>query len=48
MRPGDEFTDVETDALIGYCRGDVDATAEVCRRVWGEAELPDPRTLDRL
>jgi len=47
MRPGDEFTDVETDALIGYCRGDVDATAEVCRRVWGEAELPDPRTLNQ-
>jgi DNA polymerase I len=47
MRPGDEYTDVEKRAMIGYCRGDVDATAEVCRRVWDEAGLSDPRTLNQ-
>ena len=31
MRPGDEYTEAEKHALMCvYCRGDVDATAEVC------------------
>jgi DNA polymerase I len=47
MRPGDEFTDAEIQALIVYCRGDVDATAEACRRSWDEAGLSDPRTLNQ-
>jgi DNA polymerase I len=47
MRPGDEFTDTEQQALTGYCRGDVDATAEACRRVWDDAGLSDPRTLNQ-
>jgi hypothetical protein len=47
MRIEDGFADVEQHALIGYCRGDVDATAEVLRRIWGEAGLSDPRTLDQ-
>jgi DNA polymerase-1 len=47
MRPGDEYTDVEQRALIGYCRGDVDATAEAARRVWDDAGLSDPRTLNQ-
>src|SRR5271165_902807 len=42
MRPGDEFTDAEMQALMSvYCRGDVDATAEAARRVWVEAGLSD-------
>jgi hypothetical protein len=47
MRPGDEFNNAEIHGLIGYCRGDVDATAEVARRSWGEAGLSDPRTLNQ-
>ena len=48
MRPGNEFTAAEMHALMSvYCRGDVDATAEACRRVWDEAELSDPRTLNQ-
>jgi DNA polymerase I len=47
MRPGDEYTDIEKQALIGYCRDDVTATAEVCHRVWSEAELSDQRTLNQ-
>jgi DNA polymerase I len=47
MRPGDEFTDAEIQALISYCRGDVDATAEACRRLWDEAGLSDLRTLNQ-
>ena len=47
MRPGDEFTDTEQQALTGYYRGDVDATAEACRRVWDDAGLSDPRTLNQ-
>jgi len=48
MRPGDEFTDAEMQALMSvYCRGDVDATAEAARRVWVEAGLSDPRTLNQ-
>jgi DNA polymerase-1 len=47
MRPGDEYTEVEKHALIAYCQGDVDATAEVARRVWDEAGLSDPRTLNQ-
>jgi DNA polymerase I len=47
MRPGDDFTDAEKQGLLLYCRGDVDATAEACRRVWDEAELSDPRTLNQ-
>jgi hypothetical protein len=33
--------------MLGYCRGDVDATAEVTRRLWDEAGLSDPRTLNQ-
>jgi hypothetical protein len=45
MRPGDYFTDEEKRGMIGYCHGDVDATAEVMRRLWDEAGLSDSRTL---
>jgi DNA polymerase I len=47
MRPGDYFTDAEIQGMVDYCRGDVDATAEVLRRVWDEAGLSDPRTLNQ-
>ena len=47
MRPGDEYTEAEKHALIAYCRGDVDATAEVFRRVWEDAALSDQRTLNQ-
>jgi hypothetical protein len=33
--------------MLGYCRGDVDATAEVTRCLWDEARLSDPRTLNQ-
>jgi hypothetical protein len=47
MRPGTEFSNSERVGLLSYCSGDVDATAEVCRRMWLEAELSDPRTLNQ-
>ncbi len=48
MRPGDDFTDAEMHALMRvYCRGDVDATAEIARRGWDEMGLSDPRTLNQ-
>jgi hypothetical protein len=33
--------------MIEYCRGDVDATAEVTRRISEEGELSDPLTLEQ-
>jgi hypothetical protein len=47
MRPGSNFLPAEQQGLIGYCRGDVGATAEVARRLWSEAGLSDPRTLNQ-
>jgi hypothetical protein len=47
MRIEDDFTDAERRGLIEYCRGDTDAAVEVLRRIWGEAGLSDPRTLDQ-
>jgi hypothetical protein len=47
MRPGDNFSNPERVGLLSYCSGDVDATAEVARRLWGEAGLSDPRTLNQ-
>jgi hypothetical protein len=47
MRPGNEFSNSERSGLIGYCRGDVDATAEVARRMWDEAGPSDPKTLNQ-
>ena len=47
MRSGDGYTETEKRAMVAYCRGDVDATAEVARRLWGEAGLSDPRTLNQ-
>jgi hypothetical protein len=45
MRPGDYFSPAEQIGMIGYCHGDVDATAEVARRMWAEAGLSDSLTL---
>jgi DNA polymerase I len=47
VRPGDEYSDDEKRALMNYCRGDVDATAEVVRRVWEDAGLSDRTTLNQ-
>jgi DNA polymerase I-like protein with 3'-5' exonuclease and polymerase domains len=47
LRPSDDFSTVERQALIDYCRGDVDATAAIFLRVWDEAELSSPRTLSQ-
>ena len=48
MRPGDDFIDAEMHALMRvYCRGDVDATAEIARRGWDEMGLLIPRTLNQ-
>ena len=47
LRPSDEYSDVEKRALVEYCSGDVVATAEVFRRVWEDAGLSDPQTLNQ-
>jgi hypothetical protein len=44
MRRSDDFTGAEQRGLIGYRRGDVDATAGVLRRMWNDAELSDQQT----
>jgi hypothetical protein len=44
MRREDAFTPEEQTGLLTYCRGDVDTTAEVARRIWIEGELSDPLT----
>jgi hypothetical protein len=47
MRPGNDYSDAEKHGMVGYCHGDVDATAEAARRVWVDAELSDPLTLNQ-
>jgi hypothetical protein len=47
MRIENMFTDIEQRMLITYCRGDVDATAEVFRRMWLDVGLSDPSTLNQ-
>jgi hypothetical protein len=47
MRPGDDFLPEEQRGLLGYCRGDVDATAKVVLAIWDEANLSDRRTFNQ-
>jgi hypothetical protein len=47
MRRGSYFSPREISGMIGYCRGDVDATAEITRRMWDEAGLSDPQTFNQ-
>jgi hypothetical protein len=47
QRPGNDFTPAEQHGMIGYCHVDVDATAEVFRHVWRDAELDNLLTLNQ-